>query len=268
MRVTSRVAGVGLAVAALALTVTGVVLAATDPNPGGSSKDPLSLNGYPPRTAQLHVVISTGQAYDVSADVNVNFRSNTVEALVQVPLAFSSVVVDLRLAHHHFYASSPNLSTVIGTHWLSMTSSQPALYGLSLEMTRPDIALISGFTTLTVVHQGYSTTYRYHRDNVAIAIPNGLPLSVPARANVDFTITLGKQGELTAASFAVSSAHSHASVTATVISYNAPARIVAPPARQVTPVDTARIAQLFGSSPLSGLLNPRSLTSLGQIRLS
>jgi hypothetical protein len=268
MLVSRKVAATGLAAVALALTVTGVVLAATDPNAGGNQKDPLALNGYPPRTAQLHVVISTGQAYNVTADVNVDFVRNAVAADLQIPLLFSATHVDLRLVGRHLYATSPNLGAIIGSRWLSTKVSTPSLYGLSLEMTRPDIGLINGFPQETVTHTGYLTTYRFHRDNVAIATPSGLPFKVPARATIDFSITLGQQGELTATSFKVTSTHSTASVTVTVVSYNAPAHVSAPPARDVTPLNSTQIGRIFGSTSIGNLFNPRAITSLGQIRLN
>lgn len=267
MAVSRKFAATGLAVVALGLTAMGIVLAATDPNPGGTARDPLALNGYPPRSAQLHVVISTGQAYDVTADVNVNFVTNAVAADVAIPMFFSATHVDLLLVGSHFYATSPNLDAIIGSKWLGAATSQPSLYGLSLEMTKPDVSLITGFTRETVTHHGYLTTYLYHRANVAITAPSGLPITVPTRATIDFSITLGRQRELTATSFRVTSAHSTASISVTVRSYNAPARIVAPPASDVTRIDTARIARLFGSSSLGNLFNPKAITSLGQIRL-
>ncbi len=268
MAVSGKVGAVGLTVVALALTVTGVVLAATDPNPAGAAKDPLALNGYPPRSAQLHVVISTGQAYNVTADVNINFVTNAVAADVQVPMVFSATHLDLRLVGRHIYATSPNLASVIGSKWFSTSASLPSLYGLSLEMTRPDISLISGFPQATVIHHGYYTTYNYHRDNVAITAPPGLPITVPTRAAIDFSITLGRQDELTATSFTVTSATSTASIAVTVLSYNAPATIVAPPARDVTAINSAEIARIFGSTTLGNLFGPHSITQLGQIRIS
>jgi hypothetical protein len=267
MAVSSRVAGIGLAVVATALTVTGVVLAATDATPGGTA-DPLALHGVPPSSAQMHVVISTGQAYNVTADLNVNFRTDAVEARVFAPMFFSSLQVDARLVHHHVYLSSPNLSSVLGTHWLSMASSQPSLYGLSLELTKPDISLISGFTDQSVSHVGPYTTYDYRRDNVAITAPSGLPIVVPTRATIEFSVTIGPSGEVTASRFVVRSAKSTASVTVTVTSYNAPAKIVAPPKGEVTPVDASRLSRIFGSSGLGNLLSPHTVTSLGQITLS
>ncbi|HVB71563.1 MAG TPA: hypothetical protein VND83_08695 [Acidimicrobiales bacterium] len=268
MLVSKKVAAAALAAVALALTVTGVVLAVTDPNAGGNQRDPLALNGYPPRTAQLHVVISTGQAYNVTADVNVDFVHNTVGADLQIPLLFSATNIELRLVARHLYVASPNLGAVIGSNWLSTKVSIPSLYGLSLEMTRPDVGLISGFPQMNVTHSGYLTTYRFHRDNVAIATPSGLPFKVPAHSAIDFSITLGKQGELAATSFKVTSKHSTAWVIVTVTSYNAPTHIIKPPAKDVTALNSTQIGRIFGSTSIGNLFNPKAITSLGQIRLS
>ena len=62
--------GIALAVVALSLTLMGVVLAATDPNPSGIGKDVLVLNGIPPRSTSLLVTVSNGQSYTVSATIN------------------------------------------------------------------------------------------------------------------------------------------------------------------------------------------------------
>ncbi len=268
MAVSSRAASLLLALVATALTVTGVVLAATDSNPGGSTTDALALNGYPPRSAQLAVTISSGQAYDVTANVNVNFVTNALDAQLNVPMAFSNVGVDVRLVKKHVYVGLANLSTIAGAPWLAMKASAPSLYGLSLEMTKPDIGLISGYTSKSVTTSGFLTTYRFRRNNVAISMPGSLPLSLPRQGDVTFTITTGSQGELVAASFAVSSSHSHASITATVLSYNQPADIAAPPASQVKALDPALLSRVFGSSSLGAFLRPGAIASLGQVQLN
>lgn len=268
MNVSSRAASILLAVVATALTVTGIVLAATDSNPSGNAKDPLALNGYPPKTAQIRFVVSTGQEYNVTADVNVNFVTNAVQADLQIPMFFSSANVEMRLVHGTLFAGSANLSSIAGRSWVSTPVGQPSLYGLSLEMTKPDISLISGFTHESITKSGYLTTYDFQRDNVVINHPSGLPFVVPKRASVDFSITVGRQGELTASSFSVTSTHLTASVQATVLSYNQPATIVAPPAHSVKKIDQSFWRQIFGSSAASSLLDPKTLTSLGQMRLS
>jgi hypothetical protein len=54
-----RPAGIALAVLATALTIFGVVYAATDSNSSGVAKDPFALHGYPPKSVDLLVTVST-----------------------------------------------------------------------------------------------------------------------------------------------------------------------------------------------------------------
>jgi hypothetical protein len=79
-----------LAVVALALTVFGVVIAATDANPSSLAKDPLVLDGYPPKTANLLVNVSTGASFGLNANVAVNFDDNRVDAIVRFPLVIAT----------------------------------------------------------------------------------------------------------------------------------------------------------------------------------
>ncbi len=267
MAVSSRAASILLAVVASALTVTGVVIAATDTNPGGAGRDPLALNGYPPRSAQIALSVSTGQEYHVTAEVNVNFATNAVAAQVHVPLAFSNVGVNLLLVKKHLYVGLANLSTIAGSSWVSVGAPEPSLYGLALEMTKPDIGLISGFTSKTVTKSGYFTTYRFERDNTSLSMPSNFPLALPHRANVTFSITTGSQGELVATGFSVDTAHSHASIVAAITSYNQPAAISAPPADHVKALDPSLYSRLFGSSSVGAMLQPGAIASLGQVQL-
>ncbi|HEV2427660.1 MAG TPA: hypothetical protein VGS61_05530 [Acidimicrobiales bacterium] len=267
MKVPRKWAGIALALVATGLTVTGVTLAATDPNPSPVGKDPLALNGYPPHSAQLHVVVSTGQRYQVSADVNVNFDQNAVSAALHVPLAFSTTDVDLRLVGGHLYLSSSALTAVAGPHWLAVRAHVPDLYGLALEATRPDVSLISGFSSATVTHSGYSTTYSYHLDHYPISLPKSFGVTVPPKASIDFSITLGRQGELTAMRFVVASGRTHAWISVTVVSYNHGSTVAAPPRSSVTVVSPSRISSILGGS-LGGLLGPSTGVSLGPVTLS
>jgi hypothetical protein len=57
-------------------------------------------------------------------------------------------------------------------------------------------------------------------------------------------------------------------ITATVLSYNQPARIEAPPAGQVKSEDAKFLEKLLGSTPIASLLVPQNLTSLGSTTLS
>jgi hypothetical protein len=268
MAVPKRVAQFALVVVALALTVTGVVLAATDSNPSGYAKDTLVLNGYAPKSATLHVVISTGQAYSVTGDVNVNFVTNAIEAQLQFPMFFSATSVDLRLVNAHLYAGSANLSSIVKAPWIAIPVKQPSLFGVGLEMTKPDISLITALGPATVSRGGPYTTYSFKRSNVVLSAPSKLPVSMPAPSTVDLAITVGSQGELTSASLGVTSKTSTFSINVTVLSYNQAVNITAPPVSSVKNVTLAQIQKLFGSLPLAALLQAKYLANIGQIRLN
>ena len=258
-----------LGVVALALTVTGIAIAATDTNPGSATSDSLALNGYPPKSAELAVSITTGQAYSVTSTINVNFLTNSVDAQMQVPFAFSSINADLRLVNRHLYAGLANLHSIVGRSWISTPMKVPSLYGVSLEMTKPDVSLISGYTRKTMTTVGAVTTYNFYRDNATVRAPAGLPVTLPTLARIDFSLSVGSQGELTGVGLTVTSKHSTASITVTVLSYNRSTDIVAPPAKEVLPVTKSILDRLFGSSSsIPSLIAPKNVAALGQIRLS
>jgi hypothetical protein len=268
MKTPNRLPAIVLAAVALALTITGVVLAATDPNPSQVLKDPLVLNGYPPRSADIQLVVSTGQAYNVDAEVNINFVTNALEAELRIPMFFSAEQIDLRLVNNRLYAGSPNFSSLIGANWIGTKASLSSLYGLSLEMTKPDISLITGFPIESVSTSGYSKTYTYERKNFILGTPSSLPVKMPTGATLRITITVGSQGEVTASSLSLESKTTNFSVTATVLSYNHSAKIVAPPAGQVKQESTSLLHKLLGTSSLAKLLSPKYLANLGKVQVS
>lgn len=264
MAMTNRIPTVLLAVVAVALTVTGVVVAATDGNPGSIPKDNLELNGYPPRSAQLFVTVSTGQTYSLTSNVNVDFNNSRVEAFVHFPLVFSVASVDLRLVDNHLFAGS---AEVTSGPYLSTPMKQPSLFGLALEMTKPDIALITGFDE-SVVSGGGFTTYDFRRSGVAVSNVLGGSKNQASIGTLDWSITVGNQGEVTRTSLVVKDARSTTTISVVVLSYNKPVDVVAPPAAQVQSVDASTLRHLLGSVPLSTLLLPQNLTSLGQLHLN
>jgi len=268
MKAPKRLPAMVLAFVAVALTITGVVLAASDSNPSQTLKDPLVLNGYPPRSADIQLVISTGQAYSIDANVNINFVTNALEADFRVPMFFSAAAVNLRLVNNQLYAGSPNFSSIIGANWIGAKASLPSLYGLSLEMTKPDIPLITGFTSESVSTVGYSKTYTFQRDNFILNSPSSLPVKMPVGARLRISITVGIQWEVTASALSVVSKTTNFSITATVLSYNQPAKIVAPPAAQVKQENTSLLHELLGTSSLAKLLSPQNLANLGKVQVS
>lgn len=260
-----------LVVVALALVVAGVVIAVTDSNPGGLTKDPLALNGYPPSTANLLVTVSTGAPFGISANVAVNFKSNRIDAVVRFPLVVATAAVELRLIHHHIYARSADASS---GPWLGATLSTPALFGVALEMTKPDLYLITGFDHKTVTKSGYSTTYAFYRDRVAVSSLGGTatsssmatPLSVVG--SVRWIITVGRQGEVSQSTLTVKTKKAEMTLSVTVLSYNQPTHIAAPAASSVKPVANSVLEQLLNSQSVTSILVPRDFTSLAQANLS
>lgn len=263
-----KVGAWALAVVSLGLTVTGVVLAATDPNPADVAKDSLALNGYPPKTADVQLVISTGQDLHVSANVWMNFTNDAMAAQVSVPMIVSTVEVDMRLVHGSLYTTSPSFSSIFGSRWIATSAKQPSLFGLSLEMTKPDISLISGFNNESVTTNGYFKTYTFTRDNLILSTGGTNPIKAPASAKVVFAVTVGKQGEVTASTIALTSKVTSLYVTATVLSYNQPAKIVAPPSKDVTREKISALQKLFAGTPLSSMLGNLNLSNLGKVQLS
>lgn len=254
-----------LVVVALALTVTGLVIAATDSNPGATAKDPLALNGYPPSSANLLVTLSTGAPYGLSANVAVNFKSNRIDAVVRFPLVVATAAVELRLIHNRVYARSADASS---GPWLAAALKTPAIFGVSLEMTKPDIDLITGFDHKTVTKSGYTTTYDFYRDRVAVSSPFGTPTSSSTVGSVRWIITVGSQGEVSQSSLTVKTKKSEMTLSVTVLSYNQTTHIATPAPSSVKSVSHSVLEQLLNSQGVTSILVPRDFTSLAQANLS
>jgi hypothetical protein len=249
-----------LAVVAAALTVTGVVIAATDHNSAVVVNDHLALNGYPPKSANLLVTVSTGQSFSLTANINVNFATNAIAATLDFPQVFSIAAVDVRLVDNHLFASSASTST---GGWIELPVKLRSLFGTSLELTKPDIALVSGFGQEVITKTNDQTTYTYIRDNVAVSnILSSSKKSVSV-GNLKWSITTGSQGEVTSSSVTITSQHSLTKVSAVVLSYNQPLHVVAPPASTVHPVPSSLLRQIFSSSLLKSIMLPQNLNSLG-----
>lgn len=268
MAFSRKTGAVVLAIVAFALTILGVVLAATDSNPSGSIRDTLVLNGYPPRTADIRFVVSTGQAYSVSADVKVNFRTNVIDAKIQVPLVFSGATFDARMVNKHLYVTSSNMASAVGRPWLSTALNLPALFNYSLELVKPDIALISGFNHESVTKYGDFTVYDFSRDKVAVSRLGAKKGTLAGVGTLNLSITTGKQGEATAASITITGRSSETIINATVLSYNQTVHVAVPPSSQVKSVSPGYMRRLLGSTPITSLLVPSNMNSLGSTHLN
>ncbi|HEV3268747.1 MAG TPA: hypothetical protein VGZ68_10140 [Acidimicrobiales bacterium] len=261
MAVKKRFMALALAGVALALTVTGVVIAATDSNPAGLAKDPLVLNGYPPSTAMLDVHLSSGSAFSLSATVAANFTADKVDGIVTIPTVVSGAAIELRMIADQLYARSAAQSS---GPWMTAKVKTPSLFGVALELTKPDIKLITGFQE-TKTKSGYSTTYTLYRDHVALTSLFGSS-STSVLGSVLWTITVGSQGEVSASSVTVRSAHTVTTLSVTVTSYNKAVHVATP--TDVKTIALGSIDKIFTSKSLPTLLIPRNLTSLSTATLS
>ena len=264
MAARKRLMALALAAVALALTVTGVVLAATDSNPAGLVKDPLTLNGYPPKTADLAVTLTSGAGFGLTSNVEVNFTTGRVAADVSFPLVVTTASIGVRLAKGHLYARAADESS---GPWLETPLSIPALFGLSLEMTRPDVDLITGFHK-SVTTSGYSKTYTFSRHHVVLSRLFGATTSTSTLGTVHWSITVGSQGELTQSTLREASAKGAVTLSLTVLSYNQPATIAVPSSVNAKPLSSAALERLLGSVDFTNLLIPKSLTSLSGTSVS
>ena len=254
--------GIALATLAFSLTFMGVMLAATDSNPSGIAKDSLVLNGVPPRSTSLLVTVSNGQSYNVSATINVNFATSRAEAIVQFPLLFSETSVDLRLVGDHVFAEAADVSS---GKWLEINAHAPSFFGFALEMTQPapDLNLIKSFQHDAVTHSGYSTTYDFSSNEIALTNVLGTPKKT-VLGSLDISITTGSGGEITGATMTSRSRHDMSKITVQVLSYNKPAHIDAPSPSDVSPLKVSSLRQLFTSTSIATLLLPANFSSLGQ----
>lgn len=259
MPVTKSFGVIVIATVAAALTVTGLVIAATDTNPSAPVKDHLALNGYPPRSANVVVTVSAGQSYGLSANVNVNFVTNAIAATLTFPLILSVAAVDVRLVNNQIFASSASASSA---GWITLPYKLRALFGYSLELTKPDISLISGFGQEVITKSSDSTTYTYTRNNVAVSNILSTSKKSVGVGTLVWSITTGGQGEVTGSSVTILSNHSTTRINAVVLSYNQPAQIVEPPAGDVHRVPGSLLREIFSSSLLKSIMLPQNLASL------
>ncbi len=259
-----RLVAVVIAVVALALTVLGLVLAATDPNPAALGKDPLALNGYPPHSANLAVSLTTSGGLGLKATITANFTKSRASALVSFTTEASPSSVDVLMASGHLYARSADVSN---GPWYETALKTPSLFGISLELTRPDIDLISGFHE-SRTHSGYSTTYTFTRKHVVLSTLLGSPTSLSKLGSVRWTITVGSQGEATASTLVIRSKHATTTISATVLSYDQPAKIAVPSSTDVQALPLSGLEKLLKGRDFASLLIPRDLTSLAQTSVS
>lgn len=254
-----RLWALAVAVVALALTATGLVLAATDPNPAGLARDPLALHGYPPTTARLAIVASSS-SLQATAEVTVDFRTAVATGVVSVGVTDAGEAFDVQLVGSALYLRS---AAETSGPWYKVATPSLPFFGFSLELTQPDLALISGYDARTVTVAGYHTTYDYTFDHVALTPLFATRTTTSRLGTVHWSITVGSEGEVTASSLVVTTGSSTSTLSATVQAYNSPRTVSPAPVASVSPVPSSEVARLLHSAGVGSILLPRGLLSGG-----
>lgn len=259
MSVSPRFMAFALAVVAVALTLTGVVAAATDTSVTGRASDPLALRGAAPTSATVALNVTTGAATGVSASVAVDFATNQVSALVRIPLVVSTAAIDARLIGSRLYVRSANESS---GPWFDTTVAAPSLLAVADVLARPDLGRLRGFTR-TDSPSGSSTTYVLTRHGVAVSSLSGSTSRSPQLGTVRWSITVGSGGEFSSSELRVTTARSLTVVDVNVVNYNQPVRVVAPSPSNVRPLAPSVLRGLLNSSVFASVVLPAHLASLG-----
>lgn len=259
MASSQRVGALVLAGVALALSVLGVVLAATDSNPGGIAKDTLALNGYPPKTVDMQLTISSNGSTSISADAKIDFQKQLMQISMDIPSALSSTPVQILITKSDLYVGSQGLASLAGKPWISESlGTSPPFFGLSLEMTKPDIALISSYRRLLTQYSGDFTTYNFGRGMTLLPLASG-QIEKPLTGSMNFSITTGKEGEVTTANVTFSSHVQSISVSTKILSYNQPVEITLPAPADVATNQKLLISSLWNALPVAEILSPTNL---------
>lgn len=240
----------------------GVVKAATDPAPGGVAVDHLRLNGYPPTSATLSVSLTGVGGLDVVGRVYLDMTNNEVEGTFTVPTLDQQQVEAIWANNRIYLQTSPGTSNP----WVYVSKGSPSLFGLALEMTRPDLALVAGFPQESARTSGWSTVHRFSRPSLAVR--DLFNPSVTRIGSMVWTVTTGSEGEVTASSVTLHTGTTTTSLTATVESYNQKVHITLPTNVVGTPLGAAQLRGLLPTSATLHLLVPVNISSLGGTSLT
>ena len=259
---------------ALALTTGGVIVAASDSNPEGINDAALALHGEAPRTGSFNITIDTGQQYQVTGTLNINFRKNQMAGTLNVATIFSTTHIGIIFAEKHLYLGLPSLKSLVHAPWVSVpVPNAPELFGLSIDLANPRVDILRIMQTMGSVvttKNGPLTTYTVVRHtHLQIPIKTGINFGTSTTLTVSYTAA--SAGQLAAAMISVDSGKIHVTVHLTTTAYNAPVNTSPPPAGQVHDLTKALRRLIFGTanpSPISQLLTPAGIASLGQIRVS
>jgi len=248
---------------ATGLTIFGVVAAGVDANPSGAPyRDPLALNGYPPTSVGLSFNVHSNSPYTLTGTAAVDLATNAATATVQVPFVLGTVTFTARALQGRVFFNNANLNTATHPVWFDTRFKVPALFGGALELTKPDIALVRGFPITSVRHDAHTTTYTFEKTDVPVT-PVSATHTHSTLGSERWTVTTGSQGEVVSSSLDVRTPHAYTKVVVSVLWYNHPVRVTAPPRDQWAPLPQSLNRQIRKTSVLHDFVVPNALYSLG-----
>jgi hypothetical protein len=260
-----RTLGIAVAVIAVALSVVGVSLAATDPNPTGASDSSLALHGQPPRTAQVSIEVDTGQGIAVTGIAGIDFRRQRAEMAVSIPAFVSELVVTVVIASDHVYLTTQNLQSVLRRPWVAVAYPTPDFASLAQTVAdfRPHRLELAKLGPLLISHHGPYTTYRATRAGT-VTLPGAK--GGARTGTVTVAVTTASQDQVSSVSVAARSGADTASAHLDVLAYNAPVHVAVPPRRLVEELPPSVTAGLIsGRISFLELLSPDGIAQLRQL---
>jgi hypothetical protein len=226
----------------------------------------LALHGQPPRTAHLAVTIDTGQGYQLRGLAAINFQTGQAKMAVSVPVLFSQVTVAAVIADDHVYVTTPNLQSALDKPWVSIPLATPDLSKLALTMAAftPDEFVLKKLGTVVVVKNGPFTTYS--ASQVMPLPPTNTSVHLPGSVRVSIAVRTGSNDQISDLWLRVRSGRSHMTIALHVLNYNQPVAITVPPASETQPLPSSTVGSIAsGQTPISQLLTPQGIASLGHI---
>lgn len=224
-----KVPSIVIAVLATALSVTGVVLAATDPNPHGYRVDALNLHGYAPSTADVQISVVTNSMPLVSGDLQIDFQRSLGQLTMGTSVLGSSAQFKMILANQHAYLVNGGTAA---RPYVDLGAFAVSWLGVSFEMAHPQVNLLAGAIGTDVVTTGPQgeKIHTFQLNGNSIPVGSGFALKNTA----SLSVTIGRGGELTGVGIQVRSKKVSEEINLTVLSYNKKVTVSAPDSSQVS----------------------------------
>ena len=246
-----------LVVSIAALTVASTSVVAVSPG-AASARDPLGLGGRAPSTVALKVSVTTGGLLSTSGEVWLDAATNSFSAKLEVPLVTSSTEFDVRAVNKEIYLTSPNLANASGPVWYTLGATWPALANYAHVLARPNAAILTLLANARITRHGGSTTYESTRSGVSLGRVGASSRTPSSAGALDVRLTTGPQGEFTGLRASLTSGAATTVVSISVVSYNRPLSISAPPRSRATSPAGPLLRQLLTSGALGSFVLPTS----------